>query len=296
MMITAWRKSAALAARVAQPPVVEDLQEQVPDARVGLLELVEQHDRERLAADLRRPASGPRAPRRGRRASAAREPGFWYSLMSSRIIRSRRAEQELGQRLGDLGLARAGRADEQQHGLRARRVGQPGLDQRDALDHALDRLGLADHARGEERAAARRRRAARARRAATAAARSARRSSPARRPSSAARRRLRRRVASSSESSAPGSAASPRKWRPSASASRSTTRSVPARRARPARACAPRSSGSTRSDVERVAHRRPRAHAAARRRPGSSSPAMCTASPLQAGQQQVERCRCGCWR
>ena len=51
MTITAWRKSAALAARVAQPAVVEDLQEQVPDARVGLLELVQQHDRERLAAD-----------------------------------------------------------------------------------------------------------------------------------------------------------------------------------------------------------------------------------------------------
>ena len=37
---------------------------------------------------------------------------------------------------------------------------------------------------------------------------------------------LRRRIASSSESSAPGSAASPRKWRPSASASRSTAGSV----------------------------------------------------------------------
>ena len=39
-----------LAERVGQPAVVEHLQEQVPDARMGLLELVQQDDRERLLA------------------------------------------------------------------------------------------------------------------------------------------------------------------------------------------------------------------------------------------------------
>ena len=72
-MITAWRKSAALAARIAQPPVVEDLQEEVEDARLGLLELVQQHDAERLAAD---PADQRRVVELAvARASAARSPG-----------------------------------------------------------------------------------------------------------------------------------------------------------------------------------------------------------------------------
>ena len=255
MMITAWRKSARLAARVAQPAVVEHLQEQVQDARVGLLELVEQHDRERLAADPRRPAtrsSGSPSPSIRRAV-----PGFWYSLRSSRIIRSRRAEQVLGQRLGDLGLARAGRADEQQHGLRARRVGQPRLDQRDALDHALDRLRLADHARGEERAQRvdveplalveqRQRQPG---------ALGDRGEHVGDRQRLAGRRAARRLAAA--RAARPGSAPSPRKWRPSASASRSTARRSPGA-ARAASASVRGSSiGSTRttSNASRTAGR-----------------------------------------
>ena len=168
MMITAWRKSAVCAARIAQPPVVEHLQEQVPDARVGLLELVEQHDRERLAADPgheRRVGSGLV----GRRASGARCRGSGTRDRSSRIIRSPEPNRYSASALAISVLPVPGRADEQQHGLRPRRVGQPRLEQRDALDHALDRLRLADHAARRRTRAARRRRAARARRAAPAA-------------------------------------------------------------------------------------------------------------------------------
>jgi peptide deformylase len=39
------------ALRVREPPVLEDLQEDVADVRVGLLDLVQQQDGVRLAAD-----------------------------------------------------------------------------------------------------------------------------------------------------------------------------------------------------------------------------------------------------
>ena len=42
-----------LAGAVRQAPRIEDLQEQIPELRCGLLELVKQHDRERLRPDAR---------------------------------------------------------------------------------------------------------------------------------------------------------------------------------------------------------------------------------------------------
>src|SRR5215213_2777279 len=66
-----------------------------------------------------------------------------------------RAEEELGERLGDLGLARPRRPREEEDALRARRVRQPGLDHRDALDETFDGLGLTQHAPLEEGAQAR---------------------------------------------------------------------------------------------------------------------------------------------
>ena len=65
---------------------------------------------------------------------------------------ARGPEHELGQRLRDLGLARACRPDEEEHAERACRVGQAGLHDRDALDEALDGLRLAEHPRVEEAA------------------------------------------------------------------------------------------------------------------------------------------------
>jgi hypothetical protein len=50
MMITVLRKFDRAALRVGEAPVVEDLQQRVEDVGVGLLDLVEQDDRVRLAA------------------------------------------------------------------------------------------------------------------------------------------------------------------------------------------------------------------------------------------------------
>src|ERR1700726_4109687 len=50
-MIRQWRKSATWpSVSVRKPAIIEHLQEQVPDARMGLLELVQQHDREGVLA------------------------------------------------------------------------------------------------------------------------------------------------------------------------------------------------------------------------------------------------------
>ena len=169
------------------------------------------------------------------------------------------AEEVLGQRLGDLGLAGAGRPDEQQHGLRPGGVGQARLQQRDALDHAVDGLGLADHARAEEdpqrvhveplALVQQRGRQARAL--------GDRAEHVLHRQRVVAGRR--RRIVSISDSKEPGSAASPRKWRPSASASCSTGFGVERRLARRQAQRARLVHRRDAHDVERVADLRPRA-------------------------------------
>ena len=63
----------------------------------------------------------------------------------------RRSEEELGERLRDLGLPRARRADEEEDAERPRRIGHSRLDHRDALDDAVDGLGLLEDALREER-------------------------------------------------------------------------------------------------------------------------------------------------
>ena len=57
----------------------------------------------------------------------------------------RLAEQRLGQRPGQLGLADAGRAEEQEAAHRPVRVGQPGPGAADRLGDRVDRVVLADH-------------------------------------------------------------------------------------------------------------------------------------------------------
>ena len=60
-----------------------------------------------------------------------------------------RAEQELGERLGELGLAGAGRAGEQEHADRLAGIVEARLQHGDAVDDGADRLVLADDARGK---------------------------------------------------------------------------------------------------------------------------------------------------
>ena len=67
-----------------------------------------------------------------------------YSLMSMRTMRVLVVEQELGERARELGLADAGRAEEQERADRPARVLEPGARAADRVGHGLDGLVLAD--------------------------------------------------------------------------------------------------------------------------------------------------------
>ena len=103
---------AALA--VGQAAVVEDLEQDVEDVRVRLFDLVEEDDLVGPAADgLGELAALFVADVAGGRADQPRDRGFsMYSLMSMRIMRLLVVEEELGERARELGLADAGRAEE----------------------------------------------------------------------------------------------------------------------------------------------------------------------------------------
>ncbi len=69
-----------------------------------------------------------------------------YSLMSSEISALLAAEQELGERLGQLGLAHAGRAEEDERPTGTARVLEPGASPAYRLADRSDRFVLADDA------------------------------------------------------------------------------------------------------------------------------------------------------
>jgi hypothetical protein len=147
----ALAKVGGLTLMVREPAVVEELKEQAPDIAMCLLELVEEHDRERIRPD--------RCHERGRVAIRARvgqealEAGLGLELGHVEPHETiRRPEEKLGQRLRNLRLARTGRPDEQEHAERTGRIGEVRLDQRDPLDEAVDRSGLPDDPSGEEAA------------------------------------------------------------------------------------------------------------------------------------------------
>ena len=136
---------------VGQPAVVEDLEEEIPDRRGGLLELVQQDDRERVLAhgrDQRRPV--PVDVGVGEQA-LERVAGLVLAHVHAHEAVGR-AEHEFGERLRELRLARAGRPDQQEHAQRPGGVVEAGPGDRDALDDAVDGLALAEHALLEERA------------------------------------------------------------------------------------------------------------------------------------------------
>ena len=118
------RQIHALAAAVGQPAFVERLQEQVQQARARLLDLVEQDDRARVVAQLvRQHAAALAADDAARHANQlvhrhAAVLVFGHVDADHLLLV---AEQELGDGLGELGLADAGRAEEQQHAVRADR-------------------------------------------------------------------------------------------------------------------------------------------------------------------------------
>ena len=131
---------------VGQPAVVEDLEEDVPDLRVRLLELVEQEDGEGLLADL-----GDQ--RRGLLLRCVRVPEEAVEALRRLVLAHVKpdeavlgAEHKGAEGLRDLRLAGTGGTDEEEDTERARRVGEPRLDECDPIDEAVDRLGLTEHA------------------------------------------------------------------------------------------------------------------------------------------------------
>ena len=141
MMITVFLKSTTRPWRVGQPTVLEDLQQRVEDVRVGLLDLVEEHHGERLAPHLLGELAALLvADVAGRRAEQPRDGVLLAELghveLDQRVLV---AEQELGQRLGQLGLTDAGRAGEDERAAGTLRVLQAGTGAPDRLRQRLDR-------------------------------------------------------------------------------------------------------------------------------------------------------------
>ena len=134
---------------VGQTPVVEHLQQHVEHIRVRLLDLVEQDH-----------LVGPPPHRLGQAAAfliadiarrGADQPRDRVLLHVFRHVdahhRALVVEQEFGERLGELGLADAGRPEEQERAHRPVRVLQPGACAAHGLRDRGDRLVLADDAR-----------------------------------------------------------------------------------------------------------------------------------------------------
>ena len=129
-------------------PVLEDLEEDVEHLRVRLLDLVEEDHAVVLAPDgLGQLAALVEADVAGRRADETADVVALHELahvdLDERVLA---AEHELGERLGELRLADAGRAQEDERADRALRILEPGAGAADGLGDDLDRLLLADDA------------------------------------------------------------------------------------------------------------------------------------------------------
>ncbi len=123
-----------------------DLQEHVVDFGVGLLDLVEDHDGVRAAAQGFGQLTGiVVADVSGRRADQAAGGMAFHELGHVQLDQGfLAAEHELGQGLGQLGLANAGRTEEHERADRALRVFQPGACPPHRLGDGLDGFFLAD--------------------------------------------------------------------------------------------------------------------------------------------------------
>ena len=134
--------------RVGETAVFQDLQQRVEDVGVGLFDLVEQHDRERLAAHgFGELAAFVVTDVAGRRTDEPRHRVLLHVLRHVELDhRGLVTEQELGERLRGLGLADTGRAQEDERTTRALRVLEAGTRTTDRLRHRLDRVVLTDDA------------------------------------------------------------------------------------------------------------------------------------------------------
>ena len=144
-MITVFLKSTVRPWR-RWAPVLEDLEERVEDVGVGLFDLVEEHDRERLAPHgLGELTAFVVTDVAGRRTDEPRDRVLLHVLRHVELDhRGLVTEQELGERLGGLGLPDTRRAEEDERPRRPLRVLEAGTRPADRLRHRLDRLVLTD--------------------------------------------------------------------------------------------------------------------------------------------------------
>jgi hypothetical protein len=131
---------------VGETAILEHLQQAVVDLLVRLLDLVEQHHRERLAPHLLGQLAAflvtdvsRRGAEQSRRGESVVE--LAHVDLDERVVVT---EQEVGQRLGQLGLTDTGRTGEDERTGRALRVLQPGTGTTDGLRHGTHRVLLPD--------------------------------------------------------------------------------------------------------------------------------------------------------
>ena len=153
MMITVLRKSTVRPWRVGEPPVVQDLQQHVEHVGVRLLDLVEQQHAVGPAADGLGELPAFLVAHVARR--RADHPRHRVLLHVLRHVEPHQrplvVEQELRQRPRRLGLADAGRAQEDERAGRPVGIGQARARAPHGVRHRGHRLRLADHPRAEMR-------------------------------------------------------------------------------------------------------------------------------------------------
>jgi hypothetical protein len=137
-----------LARRVGETPRIKDLEEKIPDARMRLFELVQQHHREWLLADAMDQALGLCMP-----GASEQICGRIGSLEFAHVEADQaigRSEKVLGAGPRKLRLSRAGRPCEQKDAERPVRIDESGFEHGDAIDDATNRLFLPYHAGREK--------------------------------------------------------------------------------------------------------------------------------------------------
>ena len=137
-----------IAETVGEVAVFEHLQQDVEDVGMRLLDFVEQHDRVRVPLHLLGELTALFVPDiAGRRADQLRDRVLLHVLRhveaDQRVVA---AEQEIGQRSRQFGLADAGRTEEHEAADRPVRILQAGARAPDRAGDRRDRLLLADHA------------------------------------------------------------------------------------------------------------------------------------------------------
>ena len=132
---------------VGEATVLEDLKEGVEDVRVRLLDLVEQHHRERLAPDGFGELTALLVAHVARRRPDEPAHGVLLHVLAHVELDQRGlvTEEQLGKRLGKLGLAHAGRAEEDERPARALGVLEAGTGAADRSRQGVDRVVLADN-------------------------------------------------------------------------------------------------------------------------------------------------------